>query len=225
MTPENLDLIAGWASFVLTLAVFSYLLGDNFLYRLALHILIGVAAAFAVIVAVESVLIPWLDDTLLAESEGRSGAIMTALRVLGAVPFLFGALLLLKFSPRLAVIGNLGLAFVIGVGVAVAVIGALAGTVIPLARDTGQALEDNTGEGLVIVVGVVTTLIYFQYLAMQRGAEVRRARIIRWLSAVGQVFVTLTLGALYAGAIVTSLTIFGDVMDQQFQFFLDKIGG
>ena len=44
MTPDKLDLIAGWVSLVLTLMVFSYLLGDNVLYRLAIHVLVGVAA-------------------------------------------------------------------------------------------------------------------------------------------------------------------------------------
>ena len=71
MTPETLDLIAGWVSLVLTLLVFSYLLGDNFLYRIAMHVLVGVAAGYAAIVAVESVLIPWLNDTLLAEQRAR----------------------------------------------------------------------------------------------------------------------------------------------------------
>ena len=48
-------------------------------------------------------------------------------------------LLLFKSSPRLAPVGDLGLAFVIGVGMAVAMVGAVAGTVVPLAREAGQA--------------------------------------------------------------------------------------
>ncbi len=225
MTPANLDLIGGWVSLVLTLFVFSYLLGDNFLYRVAIHVLVGVAAAYAVIVAAESVVVPWLNETLLADTAGRDAATMAGLRVLGTIPFLVGVLLLFKYSPRLAPVGDLGVAFIIGVGLAVAVAGAAAGTVIPLARAAGQSVDDDTLDGIVIVVGVITTLIYFQYAAVEHEGRLRRPRPLRALSAVGQVFVTVTLGALYAGAILTSLAIFSDVFRAQLEFILDRIGG
>ncbi len=53
MTPELLDRIATIAGAVLTVMVFSYLLGDNFLYRIAIYIFIGAAAAYVLIVAVD----------------------------------------------------------------------------------------------------------------------------------------------------------------------------
>ena len=60
---------------------------------------------------------------LLVEQGDRSEATLMGMRAVGAVPFLLGALLLFKVSPRLAPIGNLGLAFLIGTGVAVAIVG------------------------------------------------------------------------------------------------------
>lgn len=225
MTPENLDLIAGWVSLVLTLLVFSYLLGDNVLYRLAVHVLVGAAAGYIVIVAAESVIKPWLDETLLAEANGRDDATLAALRVMGAVPFLVGVLLLFKVSPRLAPVGSLGLVFVVGVGVAVAIAGAVAGTIVPLGRSAGEALGEDRLDGLIILGGVIATLIYFQYFAVARRGAVRRSRLLGGLSAIGQIFVTVTLGVLYAGAILTSLTIFSDVVRAQLEFVLDRLGG
>jgi hypothetical protein len=230
LTPDNLDLIAGWVSLVLTLMVFSYLLGDNILYRLALHVLIGAAAGYAAIVAAESVIVPWLDDTLLVERGDRDLATVTALRVVGTVPLLVGTLLLFKISRRLAPIGDLGLSFLIGVGVAVAIVGAVAGTIVPLAREAGEAVGGDQPhlagtDGLVILVGVICTLIYFQYLAIRRGGVVQRPRWLQVPGLVGQFFVTITLGALYAGAILTSLAVFSDVIRAQLEFVLDRIGG
>lgn len=225
MTPENLDLIAGWVSLVLTLMVFSYLLGDNFLYRLAVAVLVGVAAGYVAVVAVESVIVPWLDATVLAEQGDMSDATLRGLRAVGAVPFLIGALLLFKVSPRLAPVGNLGLAFLIGSGVAVAIFGAASGTIIPLARDAGDAVSDDVVEGVVMVLGVITTLIYFQYLAAERGGRIQRPRGLGPLASIGQAFVVVTLGTLYAGAILTSLTIFSGVFRDQLEFILDKVGG
>lgn len=225
MTPETLDLIAGWVSLVLTLMVFSYLLSDNVLYRLAIHVLIGAAAAYAAIVAVESVIVPWLNETLLAEAAGRDDSTMIALRTLGIVPLLIGVLLLFKLSPYLAPIGNLGLAIVIGIGLAVAIVGAVAGTIVPLVQETGRSIDNSTGNGLVIIVGTITTLIYFQYFAVERSGEIKRPAALRALSGIGRAFVMLALGALYAGAILTSITVFSDVFRQQLEFILDRVGG
>lgn len=225
MTPETLDLIGGWVSLVLTLMIFSYLLGDNFLYRLAVAVLVGVAAGYVAVVAVESVIVPWVDATLLAEQGDMSDTTFRGVRAVGAMPFLIGALLLFKVSPRLAPVGNLGLAFLIGSGVAVAIFGAASGTIIPLARDAGNAAGEDVVEGVVMVLGVVTTLIYFQYLAAERGGRIQRPRGLGPLASVGQAFVVVTLGTLYAGAILTSLTIFSGVFRDQLEFILDKVGG
>ncbi len=225
MTPDTLDLIAGWVALVLTLMIFSYLLGDNVLYRLAIHVLIGVAAAYAAIVAVESVIVPWLDNTLLVDSADYDTTTLVALRALGAIPLLPAVLLLFKVSPRLAPLGDLGMAFVIGVGLAVAIVGAVAGTIVPLAREAAQSVGENTRDGLVIVAGTVTTLLYFQYFAVERGGEIKRPAALRALSGIGRVFVMLTLGALYAGAILSSITVFSDVIREQLEFILDRVGG
>ncbi|WP_119065150.1 hypothetical protein [Aggregatilinea lenta] len=225
MTPGDLDLIAGWVSLVLTVLVFSYLLGDNVLYRLAVHVLVGVAAGYVAVVAVETVLIPWFDHTLFAVQGDLTSVEITAVRLAGALPLLFGALLLFKFSPRLAPVGNLGLAVVIGVGTAVALVGAVAGTIIPLARDTSATLGDDAVDGVVLLVGVITTLLAFQYLGARRASTGQRPWPFRALGAVGQLFVTVTLGVLYGGVILTSMTVFGDVIREQLQFILDRIGG
>ena len=225
MTPENLDLIAGWTSLVLTLMVFSYLLSDNVLYRLAIHVLVGVAAGYIAVVAIESVIIPWINDTVLVEQGGRDDVTWRALRAVGVLPLFVGVPLLFKFSPRYARIGDMGLAFVIGIGTAVAITGAVAGTIVPLVQEAGESIGDDALEGLVVLVGVICTLIYFQYLAVQHEGESKRPRLLRIPSMIGQFFVTITLGALYAGAILTSLAIFSDVIRQQLEFILDQIGG
>ena len=46
---DDIGLIIG---FVFTLMIFSYLLGDNFLYRLAVYVFVGFTAGFIAIVTV-----------------------------------------------------------------------------------------------------------------------------------------------------------------------------
>ena len=203
-----------WAGFILTLMVFSYLLGDNFLYRLAVYAFVGLSAGYIAIVTVESVLLPWFDRTVLSDEPVAVG--------FGLLPVIVGLLLLFKSSAPLARFGNLGIAFVIGVGTAVALVGALTGTLLPLSAATIRAGEGDLVSAVLIFVGVASSLIYFQYVARRRpDGTVRRGRLVGAISWVGQGFIVVTLGALYAAAILTSLTIFSE----RLAFVLERVLG
>ena len=192
-----------WVGFALTLMVYSYIIRDNFLYRIAVYVFVGLTAGYTSIVTIESVLVPWFDVTVNTGEAAKVG--------LGLTPVMLALLLFLKNSRRFGYIGNLGLAIVVAVGAGVALVGALTGTLIPLAQDTVNASNGELADGLVILVGVTSSLIYFQYLARRtRDNRVVRFRSLQLFSAVGQGFIVVTLGALYAGAILTSLAIFSE---------------
>jgi hypothetical protein len=208
------DQLGLWIGFVLTLMVFSYLLGDNILYRLAVYVFVGLAAGFVTIVTVESVLLPWIRAALAA------GGIDSL--ILGFLPLLLGVLLLFKSTRRLSRLGNLALALIVGVGAAVALVGAVSGTLLPLAASTSAPAADDALNGFLIVVGVISTLVYFQYAARRTASgAVQRGMVIRTVSAVGQGFIVVTLGALYGGAILTGLVVFSE----RIAFLLARISG
>ena len=214
------DQIGAWAGFVLTLMVFSYLLGDNFLYRIAVYAFVGLAAGFLTIVTFETVLLPWFAATVLAPNAGIGE------RAFGMLPVLLATLLLLKASPRFGRLGNLGIAVVVGVGAAVALTGAVAGTLLPLSTSTANSPRADVVNGFVLVIGVIATLVSFQYLArrtpMQTGInDGRRGVFVRALGAIGQGFIAVTLGALYGGAILTGLTLFSE----RVAYLVARIGG
>jgi hypothetical protein len=216
VTPQTLDFLAGWVGFVLTLLIFSYLLADNFLYRLTVYLFVGVAAAYTVVVAVEGVLLPWMRSTVFAPG-AQAGQL-----VFGLIPVLIGGLLLLKAVPSLAPLGNLGLAFLIGIGTAVALIGTVSGTLIPQVYTTGATIGDNLINGVIIILGTITTLLYFQYLSYRRpDGEVARPLLLRWAGAFGQIFLIVTFASLYAGAILSSLSI----VSERIAFLLAQVMG
>lgn len=221
MSAETLELVAGWASFILTLFIFSYLLGDNFLYRIAVHLLVGGTAAYIAIVAVDHVLLPWLELMVLDEGENLS----PAAQALGIIPFLLSISFVLKLSPRLAPVGNWFMGVIVGVGTGVAIVGAVAGTLIPLVRSTSESFETlAAANALVMVLGTIGTLVYFQYLAKRRAdGLITRSAPMRLLALLGQVTIAITFGALYAGVLISSLSIFSSVIAQQLHFLLDRI--
>ena len=194
-----------WAGFVLTLMVYSYIIADNILYRLAVYVFVGMTAGYVSAVTFESVLLPFFRATLGSGETDRIG--------LGFLPLLLVMLLLLKNSrlTSLARLGNLGLAVVIGVGAAVALVGALTGTLLPFAEAT---INEGSGEALeafIVLIGVISTLIYFSYVARRRpNGEIRRPALIEAVSLVGQGFIVITLGAMYGAAILTTLALFSE---------------
>jgi hypothetical protein len=195
--------------FILTLLAFSYLLGDNILFRLVTYLFVGVSAGYVFVLVLFQVVIPRLIKPLATYG-------LAELLVFVAVPLILSALLLTKISPRLAWLGTLPMAYLVGVGAAVAIGGAVFGTLTGQAAGMGQEVASSKDPleffgGLIILVGAVCTLVYFQFSAnapdqSQPGGPPRRGMLVESLARIGQVFIGITLGALFAGVYASALT-------------------
>jgi len=199
--------LTGAISFLLTVMVLTYLIGDNPAFRVAVYIFIGVSAGYAAAVAWHQVLYPRLVLPLLAGS--------LAERLLALIPLVLGLLLLFKLSPRRAGLGSPSMAYLVGVGAAVAVGGAVMGTIFPQTRaamnalnlsSAGQYWLERLSEGSVMLVGTVTTLVYFHFGAKATTAGPSRGKLIQGLGWVGQIFIAITFGLLFSGVLVAAMT-------------------
>ena len=202
----SVDLAVGVSAFALTLMILSYLIGDNPAFRLAVHIFVGVAAGYVAAVAWWQVLWPDLIIPLV------TGA--TVARAALAVPLLLSGMLLMKIWPSLTRLGMPALGFLVGAAAAVAIGGAVQGTLLPQMYATLDAFDartltapDSLVNGALILVGLVSTLVYFQFSARLRpDGVVRRAAVVEMAAAVGSVFIALTLGVLFSGVYSAALT-------------------
>ncbi len=199
----SIDFIGGTLGFLFTVALLSYLLGDNPIYRLALHTFVGVAAGYIALIVIYQVLTPRLIVPL------TSGDINNA--YLSVVPLVLFVFLIFKLGPRTATLGNISIAYMVGVGTGVAVGGAVTGTLLPQVRLTWQSGE-AWFNAVLILVGTVTTLIYFQF--WMRGETTsgapERVTVIRFLADAGQVFLVVTLGVIYGSMILSGIAIFSE---------------
>lgn len=191
--------ISFWISLSLTLVIFSYLLADNVLYRIAVSVFIGLAAAFTTIVTVQSIFLP-----LLIGEQTNFTVFLVAV--------ILGLLLLLKPFGAMRLISNIAFGMLIAVGTAAAIVGAISGTIIPFISQTTQLNVDDgiwtLVSGIILIVGVVSSLLYFNYSARVRAdGTIERGRIMQGIAAIGRGFIIVTLGALYGAAILTSLSI------------------
>lgn len=215
------ELVGPIIAAVLALFALSYLVGDNPLYRLALHIFVGVLIGYSFGVVVREVLLRMAFPTLISNP--------TAV----VVPLVLGILLLFKGFPKQAFVGNFSVAQLIGVGAAVALGGALLGTLIPQVAATGRALSGASLtslrfgllDALMIVVGTICTLLAFTFAEPERRADgFTWRRIIDGAAWIGRVFLVFAFGIAFAGALTASLSIFVGRMQRLIDLALQAMG-
>jgi hypothetical protein len=195
----------------LTISVLLYLfIGDNALFRLVTYLFIGVVAGYLAVLILFNVLLPRLATMLL------SGNLL--LTVVGGILILMGVLLLFKLIPRLSRFGSLPMAILVGVGAAVAIGGAVFGTLFGQIGGTLALFNVREGgnllSGVYVLLGAICTLAYFQFSTRTRAAtpvvegEVTapRATLLEWLAKIGQVFIGITLGAIFAGVYTAAIS-------------------
>ena len=191
--------------FLLTLCALSFVIKDNPLYRIAVHLLVGVSAAFAVVIVLREVFGPVLND--LRDDPAGNG-------LLWIVPMILALLLLLKAIPQTSALGNSALAVLMAIGAAVAFVGAIAGTLLP------QIIVryENALLGLLVAALTVCVLAFFFFTSRTKAD--RDAQMPRWrqpVVALGRIVITVTLAGLFAGILNTSLVI----LTQRVGYFID----
>lgn len=230
-------LIGPIVAMLLTVMVLSYLIGDNPLFRIASHLFIGVAAGYAGALAVRSVLWPGLVQPAL--QAGLGGLIQPTGILTLIVPSFLAVLLLLKVLPGASRLGTISTAFLVGVGAAVVVGGAITGTLVPqllaamgtlnpgaVSPQTGETGVERVLNVSIMLAGTISTLAYFRFTLRRKPAGSASALgpfalLGRLVSAVGKGFIALAFGVMYAGALSATLLI----LSQRIQFLWDSLLG
>lgn len=221
----DIETIGTVIAFVLTLLVYTYLMKDipffHAIYRLVAYLFVGVSLGYAAVMAWHSILVPRL-FAHLQTGEWTWGYL---------VPLVLCVLLLFRVKSSWRNLGNVTIAFLFGVGAALAVGGGIIGTLIPQIEATFVSLnpfspdyvaraaqEGQTTtwvyilEALLIVVGTVSTLLYF-YFSTEGGSRFAarlRDPILRLATGFGQVFIMFTFGALFATTTISRLSLLVD---------------
>ncbi|MCA9943920.1 MAG: hypothetical protein KC449_10585 [Anaerolineales bacterium] len=195
------ELVGLFIGILLTLFIYSYLIGDNPLYRISVHLLVGVSAAYAVVVVVRQLLVPIWQQVRANPTDPDS--------VIWLVPILFVLMLLARRLPSVSWLGNTSLALLIGIGAAVALLGSLTGTLWPQIVDVQPS---SPLQGAVVAVLTVCTLLAFQFTALRPRTSGVWQPVLwqRGVTAVGRIVLTVTFGALFATLVSTGLILLAE---------------
>lgn len=191
------DTVALIVGLILTLFVYSYLLGDNPLFRIAVHLLVGVSAAYAAVVAVNLILAPVIIRLLSNPAAPEN--------VSWLIPVLLSLLLFTKWFRSLSWLGNTAVGYLVTIGAAIALVGAVTGTVVP-------QLTSIRGDGVINIIltalFAVSVLLYFQFTSKRDQESPPSPNLWqRPVRAVGHAVLMVTFGAVFAGLFTTSLIL------------------
>lgn len=189
-----------WVAALLTLAIFSFLYRDNPFYRLAESIVVGVSAAYWMVVAIWTVLVPNLFGKLTPgwiQSWAMPG--ISPLRdehwYVNFVPLALGIMLLWRLSPKGSWIARWPLAFIIGTTAGLKLVhflqadfisqiqASIAPIVVTDRADFSENLWASVRSGLVFV-GTLAVLVYFFFSIEHKGVVGRVARGGIWVLMV-----------------------------------------
>lgn len=202
MISTQTQLVIDLVAVLLTLMVLSRIIGDNPLFRVSQYLFVGVSLGYAFVIVWHQVLWPQLQYITAGNSP-----------IFNAVPLLLGLLLLPRIIGKqsLSWLANIPLGFIFSVGAAVALVGALGGTLLPQVVATIQISLDSPPLEIIgsflLVVGVIAVLSYFYFTVPgQKGL----ARFSTFGASVGRWWLMATFGFFLAGSLLTYLAALND---------------
>lgn len=187
-----------WIAALLTLGIFSFLYKDNPVYKFCEHLFVGVSAGYWVVLTANSSIWPNLIQPLFMRfTEGHNWQLL--------IPLVLSILLFSRFFPRGDWLSRWSIAFILGVYPALRITGFGQGdlveqihaTILPLwvPGDLGTTIGN-----LLLVIGLLTTLIFFFFSKEHTGAVGGAAR-------VGVYFLMVSFGASYGYTVMARVSL------------------
>ncbi|MCA9295306.1 MAG: hypothetical protein KC983_02290 [Phycisphaerales bacterium] len=207
-----------WIAAFFTLAILSFLYKDNPFYKIAEAVVVGVSAAYWMVIAFWDQLIPNLLGNLtpgLIKNWAMPGLDTSGgVEWLYLVPLVLGIMLLWRLAPVGGWISRWPMAFIIGVFVGIRLVAfihadflsQIANTIIPLvdgSRDASGALTIDWMESVrntIIVVGVLASVVYFFFSFEHKGVVGKTARLGIW-------FLMVTFGAAFGYTVMGRIAL------------------
>jgi hypothetical protein len=201
------DPLAIWIGALVTLTVFSYLAGDNPLYRFVQQAALGTSVGIGIIIAWQQVLEPMWWAPIAGAVKGTRGW-AGALWLLALVP---GSLWYFQLSKKWFWVSTIIFGLFVGVaagftfkGVPLLVLPQIGGCLKPLnpfsgpAGFTWQALGDSLNN-LLFLAGLLTTLLYFFFSVKMEN------RLLGTSIRLGRLMIMVALGAMFGNTVMTRM--------------------
>lgn len=215
----SLHVLAIWIGAFITVCIFSSLLRDNPLYRLAEHLFVGVSAGYYFsAIAFHQVLKPNFLARLFPSLFGSGMSAQPEYLLI--IPGILGLLIFSRLSGRYTGLSNISVAFVMGVVSAITLVTSVKEYLLPQIQKAFVPLyiPGNvflSGSNVILLVGTVSCLFYFFFSIDQSRPWVKG------LSGLGLGFLMISFGASFGATVMGRVSL----LIGRFQFLIQDFGG
>ncbi len=201
-----------WIAALFTLFILSFLYKDNPLYKIAESVVVGVSAAYWMVVGFWTTIVPNLLGKLSPgwiKSWAMPG-LNTEAELIYLIPLVMGVMLLWRLAPKGSWISRWPLAFIIGTTAGIRLIGFLHADFLGQIRNTIMSLVVTTPDtgfdfwdsmkNVVVVIGVLSTIVYFFFSIEHKGYVGKIAKLGIW-------FMMITFGAAFGYTVMGRIAL------------------
>lgn len=178
--------IGTWITALATLAIYSFLYRDNPFYRAAEYLLVGLTVGYSLVISIKTVIWPGLVFPLI------SGEIAKV------IPLVLGGIMLLRLVPRWSNWSRIPLALYVGAGAGISIPAMLKARVLQQMGATVAHVESVNG--IIMMVGVIATILYFYFSREQKG-------ILQPVAKVGTYFMMVFFGATFGYTVMSRVSL------------------
>lgn len=187
-----------WIAALLTLMIYSFLYKDNPFYKVAEHLLVGVSAGYVFTVLFWSYILPNVLRKLVNPD------VSTLVRILTIVSVLFGILMLTRFIKKISWLSRYPMALLMGISSGAAIPPTMQTRILDQMHVSMKTLDFQNfhtyTHELPIVIGVLSTLIYFFFSKPQKG-------LIGGTAKVGIIFLMVGFGASFGYTVMARISL------------------
>jgi hypothetical protein len=188
-----------WIAALLTLAIYSFLYRDNVFYKFAEHLFVGVSLGYGISVYWQNFFVRKVVNPLFITKpyivEG-SFHIWPFLAIV--IPTLMGLLMLSVFTKRFTWLIRVPIAFVVGLGSGLSIPPNFQAYIFKHVQSS--IYTQLTISSLIMIVGVITTLVYFFFSKEHKGILGKTANVGIW-------FIMIAFGASFGYTVMARISL------------------
>lgn len=206
----NFEIIGAWLVVLMTLSIFSYLYGDNFFYKSAEHIFVGVSAGYIFAITFWDQIYPNLLGRLFPSfiDAGYDFDISYI------IPLILGIFMILRLVPSLSWLARISIAYIVGMAAGLKFYVFINSNILFQIKSSAIDFSLSYFEifnQLIILIGVICGLIYFFFSKEHKGTFGK-------ISKLGVYFLMIKFGASFGFAVMGRISLLIGRFDELIEY-------
>ena len=206
----NFELIGAWLVVLMTLSIFSYLYGDNFFYKSAEHIFVGVSAGYIFAITFWDQIYP----NLLGRLFPSFIDVGYDFDISYIIPLILGIFMILRLVPSLSWLARISIAYIVGMAAGLKFYVFINSNILFQIKSSAIDFSLSYFEifnQFIILIGVICGLIYFFFSKEHKGT-------IGKISKLGVYFLMIKFGASFGFAVMGRISLLIGRFDELIEY-------